>query len=263
MLQRALAAAALACLAACGTVEPVRPLAPIRFALSFDDGPAPSTVRVLDTLAANPVQPGIKAIFFVQTRLPEAGGCESGREIMRRSHAEGHILAVHTGTPGHIRHPLLSPEELEQSLKLAEADIAAITGAPPRFVRPPYWYYDETSLEAYTRVHLSMLLTDVSARDGAAVLGVDVWPGKRLLIRAQLELIRWQWLAGELPEADGATPIVFAFHDANESTAANLVWYLQMLVEEARAAGLALAERPFYDRSADLERAAVLRARRL
>ena len=41
-------------------------------ALTFDDGPAvssltddrPSTVRVLETLADNSVQPGIKAIFF-------------------------------------------------------------------------------------------------------------------------------------------------------------------------------------------------------
>jgi len=263
MLKRALAVAALACLAACATTEPVRPAAPIRFVLSFDDGPAPSTGQVLDTLAANPVQPGIKAIFFVQTRLAEAGGCESGREVMRRSYAEGHLLAVHTGTPGHIRHPLLSPAELEQSLKLAEEDIAAITGAPPRFVRPPYWYYDDAVLQTYRRVHLSMLLTDISARDGATVLGVDVWPGKRLLMRAQLELIRWQWLDGELPEVDGATPIVLALHDANESTAAHLAWYLQALVEEARAAGLTLAARPFYDRGAELERAAALRARRL
>jgi hypothetical protein len=39
--------------------------------------------------------------------------------------------------------------------------------------------------------------------------------------------------------------------------------YLQMLVEESRAAGLSLAKRPYYDRREDLERAATLRARQL
>ncbi|HKU47661.1 MAG TPA: polysaccharide deacetylase family protein, partial [Burkholderiales bacterium] len=63
-----LAAAALAALAACAGVE--TPPAPVRFLLTFDDGPAPSTAQVLQTLAANPVQPGIKAVFFVQTRAP-------------------------------------------------------------------------------------------------------------------------------------------------------------------------------------------------
>jgi peptidoglycan/xylan/chitin deacetylase (PgdA/CDA1 family) len=262
MLKPALAAAVLG-LAACASTAPTPPPAPVRFLLTFDDGPAPTTGRVLDTLAANPVQPGIKAIFFVQTRAPEAGGCEAGRALMRRTHAEGHVLAVHTGTTSHVRHPVLSREELEQSLRTAEQDIDAIAGVPPRFVRPPYWYYDEGALASYARVHLAMLLTDVSARDGATVLGVDVWPGKRLLIRAQLELLRRQWLAGELPRLDGATPVVTAFHDTNPATAAGLAWYLQMLVEEARAAGLTLAERPFYDRSEELERAAALRARRL
>jgi len=60
-----------------------------------------------------------------------------------------------------------------------------------------------------------------------------------------------------------ATPIVATFHDVNTSTADNLSEYLQMLVEESRALGLALAGQPFYDRRADLERAAEVRARRL
>src|SRR5688572_32651642 len=82
VIKQILAAAALATLAAGASAEPASP-APIRFLLSFDDGPAPSTARVLQTLAANPVQPGIKAMFFVQTRIGD------GSQLMRRTHAEG------------------------------------------------------------------------------------------------------------------------------------------------------------------------------
>ena len=250
-----LAAAVLAALAACAGTPPP---APVRFLLTFDDGPAPSTAQVLQTLAANPVQPGIKAVFFVQTRAPEAGGGEAGQAIMRRSQAEGHVLAVHTGTPyGHVSHLAQAPEELERGLAQAKADIAAIAGAPPRLVRPPYWSYDVGTLEAYAHAGLDMLLTDLNARDGV-VYGVNLVPAKRTLLRFQLERMKHP-----LPEVDGASPIVVTFHDVNQSTAAELADYLRFLVEDARAAGLRLAEPPFYDRREDVERAAVLRARRL
>ena len=231
--------------------------APVRFLLTFDDGPAPSTARVLETLAANPVQPGVKAMFFVQTRIGD------GAQLMRRTHAEGHLLAVHTGTEqGHVSHMALSTEELERSLAQAKADIAAHTGTPPRFVRPPFWFYDESTLASYRRVELAMLLTDINARDGT-VLGVNLVPAKRTLIRAQIERIKQEWQAGALPALDGATPIVATFHDVNTGTADKLAEYLEMLVAESRAAGLALGERPFFDRREELERAAGARARRL
>ena len=255
MLGQILAAAALAALAAGAAADSP---APVRFLISFDDGPAPSTARVLDTLAANPVQPGIKAMFFVQTRVAD------GSPLMRRTHAEGHLLAVHTGTEqGHVSHMALSTEELERSLAQAKADIATQSGgAVPRFVRPPFWFYDEATLASYARAGLAMLLTDINARDGT-VLGINLVPGKRTLVRAQLERIKQQWLDRALPALDGATPVIATFHDVNTGTADNLAQYLRMLVEESRAAGLALGERPFFDRREALERAAGLRARRL
>jgi len=231
--------------------------APIRFVLTFDDGPAASTARVLETLARNPVQPGAKAIFFVQTRIGDVA------DLLRRTYAEGHLLGVHTGTPqGHVSHMALSAEELEQSLAQAKADIAAASGAAPRLVRPPFWFYDESTLASYSRAGLAMLLTDVTARDGT-VLGINLVPGKRTLIRAQLERIKRESAEGALATLDGTVPVIATFHDTNTGTADDLAGYLALLVEEARAAGLALPERPFYDRREDLERAAALRARRL
>jgi peptidoglycan/xylan/chitin deacetylase (PgdA/CDA1 family) len=242
-----------------GAFAGAEPGAPIRFLLSFDDGPAPSTAKVLAALAANPVQPGVKAIFFVQTQVAGA----EGREMMRRTYAEGHLLAVHTGTArGHVSHMALSREELEASLRQARADIAAIAGAAPHFVRPPFWFYDDEALGCYSRADLAMLLTDVNALDGV-VLGINLVPGRRMLIRHQLERIKREWQEGALPLLDGAAPVVATFHDVNTGTAGNLAEYLQLLVEEARAAGLRLDQRPFYDRREDLERAAGVRARRL
>ena len=257
VFERILAAAVLAVLAGCAGGDPGAPLAtPIRFLLTFDDGPGASTAQVLDTLAANPVQPGIKSIFFVQTRAPQAGAGEAGRALMRRSQEEGHLLAVHTGTPhGHVSHMALSPQELENSLAHAKADIAAITAAAPRLVRPPYWSYDPDTLAAYERAGLSMLLTDLNARDGV-VFGVNLVPARRSLMRLQLERIKGE----RLPVVDGAAPLVVTFHDVNTRTASELGEYLRFLVEDARALGLTLAQPPFYDRREDLERAALLRS---
>lgn len=269
-MTRLLAAAALCALAGCAALPAApgpAPEQPIRFLLTFDDGPATwtlfddraSTVRVLETLAENPVQPGIKAIFFVQTRAWNAGGTQAGRALLRREHAEGHLLAVHTGTrDSHMSHMLLDAATLEQSLADAKSDIAAIAGAVPRLVRPPFWAYDEDILAAYQRASLDMLLTDLQAFDGNVYINFSL--RKRGNLHEQLARAKRRIALGELPVMDGAVPLVATFHDVNAYTARNLAEYLAILVEEARALGLRLAPKPFYDRSGDLERAARLRA---
>ena len=102
-----------------------RPLAPpphaCRFLLNFDDGPdtGPSftTSLVLEQLPKNRVQPGVKAMFFVQTRNADGGGCEYGRFILHREHTEGHVLGLHSGTSrGHVSHIRMASNELRQSL---------------------------------------------------------------------------------------------------------------------------------------------------
>src|SRR3546814_6572893 len=73
----ALASGLLGCIGApieltAQTEQRLRTQPPIRFLLTFDDGPSASSfwnpsMGVLDALAQNPVQPGIKAIFFVRS----------------------------------------------------------------------------------------------------------------------------------------------------------------------------------------------------
>lgn len=239
--------------------------APVRFALTFDDGPTGwekdnPTEIVLDALAENPVQRGIKGIFFVQTRSSDGGATERGRALIRREHAQGHLVALHDGSAsGHRSHRNLDDSALEKSLADGAADIVALAGHRVTLMRPPYWAYDERTLAAYSRHGLSVLLTDVSANDGKA-WGFRASPRRFVHMASEMARVRDRLLRGELPEVEGVTPVIVTFHDTNDYTAAHMREYLQMLVVEARSAGMMLAERPFYDDAAKLERAGLKRS---
>lgn len=245
------------------TEQRLRVQAPIRFLLTFDDGPSASslynpTERVLDDLLDNPLQPAIKAVFFVQTRASRAGGSDLGRRIMAREHAEGHVLGFHTATSRHTNHRSLDPQELEASLNDGSADIALITGVPPSLVRPPFWNYDKRTFAAYRRHGLHVLLTDLSANDGK-VWGFNASPRRRANMLRQLSQVRERIALGQLPTVDGAIPVVVTFHDLNRYTARHTREYLQILLDSAQATGLKTAPKPFYDDTAALQRAVMAR----
>ncbi|MFJ2682578.1 polysaccharide deacetylase family protein [Pseudomonas sp. NPDC087342] len=245
------------------TQQRLQTQAPIRFLLTFDDGPSASsfwnpTDTVLDGLAQNPLQPNIKAVFFVQTGAPRAGNSDIGRRVMQREHAEGQILGFHTATHFHTNHRWLSPEDLEQSLSSGSAAIAAITGAPPSLVRPPFWNYDSRTFAAYQRHGMHVLLTDVSANDGK-IWGFNASPRRRANMLRQLSEIRERIAQGELPTVDGAIPVVVTFHDLNRYTARHTREYLQILLDSAKATGVNTAPKPFYDDQGQLLKAAMAR----
>jgi hypothetical protein len=54
-------------------------------------------------------------------------------------------------------------------------------------------------------------------------------------------------------------PVVVTFHDLNRYTARHAREYLQILLDSAQATGVRLAEKPFYDDTAALQRAAMAR----
>lgn len=240
------------------TLAPLPPdTAPVRFLLTFDDGPSiredgNPTLAIHEQLAKNPVQPGIKAIFFVQTRNPNGGGTAWGKEILRTAHAAGHVIALHSGSArGHIRHTKMAPEELAQSLVDGKADIAAITDSAPRFVRPTFWGYNETTRRLYAEHGLEMLLTDINAADG--------WSRPYLTpatyherLRIELAQLREALARGDMPVRDGHTPVIVTFHDVNPKTAEHLTGYLGLIVAEARRLGMPLAAKPFYDHAPDV-----------
>ncbi len=238
---------------------------PVRFLLTFDDGPSGAaednpTVSILDQLAANPIQPGVKALFFVQTRNPEGGASAVGRELLRRTHAEGHVLGLHSGSArGHIKHVNFPPLELDQSLRDGAEDLRAVTGASLEFIRPPNWEFNDAVLAGYRKYQLRMLLDDVRARDG--VHRGFIWnPRLHSHIHTELAAVAEQIRAGELPALDGAIPVIVTLHDLNTATAGNLLEYMQALMDGARASGLRVDAKPFFDNRDDIERVARLRA---
>ena len=238
---------------------------PVRFLLTFDDGPSTwepynPTRAILEQLQHNPVQPGVKAIFFVQTRDPRAGGGPAGRALLQRTHAEGHVLGLHTATPGgHIRHTRLSDAELEQSLRDGTADIEAITGEKPTLVRPPSWRYDERTVAAYQATGLHMLLTDINARDGK-IYGWNMSLRRRSHFQAGLVRVRQAIAQGRLQPIDGVVPVIITFHDTNTFTAGHMQEYLEILVDKAGVVGLPLARPPFSNERLEIQRVAEQRA---
>ncbi|WP_226455230.1 polysaccharide deacetylase family protein [Pseudomonas sp. AF03-9] len=245
------------------TEQRLQSMAPIRFLLTFDDGPSASGYNnpsrtVINDLAHNPVLPGIKAVFFLQTESSRSGGSSRGRKTMEREYAGGHVLAFHTATTFHTNHRWLNDTELESTLTQGAADIASITGRPPLLVRPPFWNYDRRTFAAYQRHGMHVLLTDLSANDGK-IWGFNGSPRRRANLYRQLSVVRERIALGELPTVDGVIPVVVTFHDINRYTARHMQEYLQILLDSARINGVRTAAEPFYTDTAQLERAALAR----
>lgn len=235
---------------------------PIRFLLTFDDGPSSATrnnptVQILNRLARNEIQTDIKAIFFVQTHAARSGN-EGARSLLLREQAEGHLLAFHTATRHHANHRFLKSENLESSLQIGIEDLTAISGSAPRLVRPPFWNYNARTLESYHQQGLHMLLTDLSANDGK-IRGVNWSWRKRSNLLTQLRRVKADWTDGSIPSVDGNTPIVVTFHDVNSYTARNIEIYLEILLQVAQELHMPVAAKPFYDNRAQLEKAALAR----
>ena len=237
--------------------------APIRFLVTFDDGPSGAiknnpTRKVLDVLEHNPIQSGIKVIFFIQTRAARGGGTAAGHLLLGRERADGHLLAFHTATPHHANHRFLPPDEFELSLQNGISDLTEVSGVAPQIVRPPFWNFDARTLDAYHRHGLQMLLTDLSANDGV-IWGVNWSWHKHDNLLKQLTLTRKDWIAGNIPVVDGVTPIVVTFHDVNTYTARNVEVYLRILLQVAQELDMPVSVKPFYDDRTELERAALAR----
>lgn len=240
-------------------------LPPIRFLLTFDDGPSIAlsnnpTQKIVDTLAHNPVQPGIKAVFFIQTRWPGAGGAPLGRRLIQRLADDDHVLGVHSGTVlGHVDHRKMRETELFESLRDGHADIEKY-GKVSGLIRPPFWAFNTETLGTYDRAGVSMLLTDLRARDGVFHwYQVNPHTGGRL--HRDFAHFQQRLLNGSIQAVDGVVPAVVTFHDTNTFTADQLATYLTTLIAVGRAAGMRIADPPFYSDRASLLKAALARAK--
>jgi peptidoglycan-N-acetylglucosamine deacetylase len=157
------ALAAAAGLTAYGAVHPRSQLfgsaiwstnSPRKLALTFDDGPNPAmTPRLLDLLDRFQA----RATFFVIGKF--ARECP---ELLKDTAARGHLIGNHTDA-----HPnlfWLKPDKITIELRCCNYSIAAATGAPARWFRPPWGYRNPWVIpmarELKQRVVLWTLLPD-------------------------------------------------------------------------------------------------------
>ncbi|CAG8605844.1 927_t:CDS:2 [Acaulospora colombiana] len=96
------------------------------WALTYDDGPGPNTLKVLSALESK----GVKATFFVVgSRVLQHP------DILKQTVAAGHQIGVHTWS-----HTLLTTqtnEEIIAEIKWTETIIKNVTGLTPKLMRPP------------------------------------------------------------------------------------------------------------------------------
>ncbi|MEF2967220.1 polysaccharide deacetylase family protein [Paenibacillus sp. M1] len=102
-------------------------------ALTFDDVPDPRfTPQVLQVLRKE----GVKATFFVVGHR-----AKKYPELLRKIHAEGHIIGNHS-----FSHPVFKKRSLKQfqsEILRTEKIILGITGYRPKLIRPPYGEINE------------------------------------------------------------------------------------------------------------------------
>ncbi len=150
-------------------------------ALTFDDGPDPRlTPLVLDLLA----RAGVKATFFCVGQ-----SARRHPELVRRMHAEGHLVANHSYHHD-WRMNLWHPRRVARSVLRGQAALKRLTGAAPRFYRTPVGIKSPAQALVGWRLGLTFVGWRHSARDGGRFrlgaerlrrLGERARPGDTLL----------------------------------------------------------------------------------
>lgn len=148
--RRPLLAAGIAGAGALGAWAAFRPSSPVfgpvvsrgpsdrpRAALTFDDGPGPSTPAILDALADE----GVRATFFVLGRQ-----ARRHPDLVRRMHDEGHQVASHgydhgilvMRGPAHVRDQLARTEDAVADA-VGQGVLTHVFRAPHGFRGPATW----------------------------------------------------------------------------------------------------------------------------
>lgn len=115
-----------------------------RVALTFDDGPGPSTPKILDALAAS----STRATFFVLGRQVERHG-----DVVRRMVAEGHEIACHGYDHGIL--VFRDNDHVENQIHACERAVAEAVGNDEhltRMFRAPHGFRGPLTTRAVARL---------------------------------------------------------------------------------------------------------------
>jgi peptidoglycan/xylan/chitin deacetylase (PgdA/CDA1 family) len=140
-----------------GRVVSRGPAGSARVALTFDDGPHPVTTRrVLETLAPT----RHRATFFV---LGEKA--RRHPDVVREIHASGHTLALH-GDSHDWLHSFRWSSSVRADILRAAAAVEAVTGARPRFFRPPLGHTSFTTVRGARLAGVTLIAWSSRGYDG-------------------------------------------------------------------------------------------------
>lgn len=128
-------------------------------ALTFDDGPGPNTLRLLDTLDAHHVH---ATFFLVARQLEHAAGRAVAQEIRRR----GHAIGLHSYRHDDVT--TLGAAGLIADLDRSEAAFMDVFGERPTLYRPPYGHHDDSVDATLAARGYTEVLWNITAGDGSA-----------------------------------------------------------------------------------------------
>ena len=215
--------------------SPAKQPAPTRrvVALTFDDGPHAAglgkgtnrTEKVLDTLRDK----GAKAGFFIQTHAQGGdggsirGNTPNGRKLIRRMHAEGHAIGIHTGgtrdheshvdaeAAGRLRSELTKARDFIRDTTATETE----AGVDATMVRPPFGRSDAAVRSTYASLNLTNLLWDIDGDPGGELsldqLKTNVTNGLSALATGG-----WKMTTPSAPK------IVVLYHDIRRNSSTHL-----------------------------------------
>ena len=211
-------------------------MAPVRILLTFDDGPHGDalggdnrTEKVLDALRRKRA----KAVFFIQTHAPSRLGTPNGARVASQIHAEGHILAVHSG--GFVDHRChkwrcTQPADMTGTINGLDSDmmrarlaIREITGRDPGFVRATYGYTNSDCMEVYARNGLKHVYWDLPSNDHNKTASRE-----SVQAHLQTEMRRL---------ATGPVDLICLFHDINKVTAEHTADFIDAIAAAVRVTG--------------------------
>ena len=123
-------------------------------ALTFDDGPSPTTETILNTLKEYRVM----ATFFVLgTHI------DSHPHVLQRIDREGHDIGNHTNT--HLYLPLASTEQIAQEILITEEKIKEVIGRQTSLFRAPYGWSSSEVEKTLSLLQLQNIGWDVDPKD--------------------------------------------------------------------------------------------------
>ncbi len=160
-------------------IDPGKPM----LALTFDDGPQPETLRVLEALEKH----GARGTFFILGK-----NIAGNEEILKRTAEGGHQLGAHSWS--HPRLNDISESAVRSQMTRTMEKIFEVTGQQVTMMRPPFGETNRISRRPLAELSLPVILWSVDsldwktrnasstvssvldkAADGAIILCHDVW----------------------------------------------------------------------------------------